>query len=245
MATVIECSVCLTAVEVDLYQTYCHHDFHRACLQEWCSTMVDSDYVERPHSSCPICRTPISAEQRLSIFNGNDPFNLPSVDPVVAIQPIPDLVSGEPHVPLHFVGFQWASSVARQLDEEFIMDRMVYESRARARFNNVHITFNYRGSLDYTNAVWIIHSYGRRNWMPENWIRSLRGHRGHTLEAFRLSQDGAFTVCRVYNGMAPRRLYTCRFCNNYVFNDYIMLRSHIQMEHPARNLVRDISDLEL
>lgn len=83
-------------------------------------------------------------------------------------------------------------------------------------------------------ATWVFHAH-TPSWMSAEWVEHYRSRRGHTLEAFQLSQAGVHSVVHSVRGVPPARLFYCRICRQVVYSQYRFLCSHVALEHSSIN----------
>ena len=63
-----DCAICDETLTVgEVFETNCHHNFHRACIEQWCNG--------KAVCPCPICRTPLDPNP-----NPNPVVALPQVE---------------------------------------------------------------------------------------------------------------------------------------------------------------------
>ena len=116
--------------------------------------------------------------------------------------------------------------------------RCISENYVRQLFRNVGAMFVYVNNREPTvfGATWIFHTRGVISWMSSAWAEHYRAARGHTLEAFQLSNDtGVPTVVHSFCGVPPARLFYCRICRQAVFSHYRFLSAHFAHEHAPIN----------
>jgi hypothetical protein len=66
------CRICMDDLRngTDVYETKCHHKFHKECLVDYCHNLHDEKYANFSSIKCPLCRTVLNCR----IDNGDDMF---------------------------------------------------------------------------------------------------------------------------------------------------------------------------
>lgn len=110
------------------------------------------------------------------------------------------------------------------------------EQRAASRFRQ-GIAIGFITDIEYPlvleRAKWVIMSCFLSNWMPRSWVRYyIRRSRRHpfsqTVDAYQQTQLGnARALIVSHGGAPPSRLYICRICRRYVYNEYRSLVTHV------------------
>jgi hypothetical protein len=67
-----QCRICLDNLRdgTEVYETKCHHKFHKGCLVDYCNNLHGEQYVNFSSINCPLCKTALNCR----IDNGEDMF---------------------------------------------------------------------------------------------------------------------------------------------------------------------------